>query len=91
MNEPSGWKKHFWFLRSRKVQVAVATAVAAFLVDHGMNVGQETIVAIVGVGVALILGISHEDNGRNRQVQLIGEELRVETQEAPNGNGQAKT
>jgi len=51
-------------LASRKVRVAIATVVAAFAADWGLDVGEELVLAIVGVGVSLILGIAHEDAGR---------------------------
>jgi hypothetical protein len=53
-------------LRSRKVRVALATVLATYLADWGLNVGPEVLTTIVGVGVALILGIAHEDNGKKR-------------------------
>jgi len=51
-------------LSSRNVRVALATVVAAFAAEFGWQVSEELIVTIVGVGVALILGIAHEDAGR---------------------------
>lgn len=65
-SEPTGWKRWLWPLRSRKVQVAVATVIVAYAAQVGMNVNEETIMAVLGVGVALILGIAHEDNGAKR-------------------------
>jgi len=61
----SGWRRWLWPLRSRKVQVAMATVVAAYAGQAGLGISEETIVTILGVGVALILGIAHEDAGRN--------------------------
>ena len=52
-------------LASRKVRVALATVLAAFAAEWGLEVPQELILTIVGVGAALILGIAHEDAGRN--------------------------
>ena len=52
-------------LASRKVRVALVTVVAAFGVEWGWNVEEELILTILGAGVALILGIAHEDAGRN--------------------------
>lgn len=63
---PTGWRRWLWPLRSRKVQVAVATVVTAWASDFGFGVGEETVLAVLGVGVALILGIAHEDAGRAR-------------------------
>ncbi|MBW7904566.1 MAG: hypothetical protein LC135_08110 [Phycisphaerae bacterium] len=60
----SGWARWLWPLRSRKVQVAVATIVAAWAAQAGLALSEETVLTVVGVGVALILGIAHEDAGR---------------------------
>jgi hypothetical protein len=51
-------------LASRKVRVAVATVATAFAADYGLNVSEELVFTVLGVGVALILGIAHEDAGR---------------------------
>ena len=66
-NNTQGWRWWLWPLRSRKVQVAVATIVGALAAQAGFAVSEETILTIVGVGVALILGIAHEDAGRAGQ------------------------
>jgi hypothetical protein len=50
-------------LQSRKVRVAVATVVAAYLAEYGLNVSEEIVLTIVGMGVSLILGIALEDAG----------------------------
>ena len=50
-------------LRSRKVRVALATVLAAYAAQAGLGVGEELIHTVLGVGVALILGIAHEDAG----------------------------
>lgn len=65
-NERSGWKRWFWPLRSRKVQVAIATVLAAYGLQFGWHVAEETVLTVLGVGVALILGIAHEDAGAKR-------------------------
>lgn len=57
------WRRHLWFLTSRKVQVAIATVLAAAASQYGLSVNTEIILSIVGVGVAIILGIAIEDNG----------------------------
>lgn len=62
----SGWRRWLWPLRSRKVQVAAATVIAAYAVQARMGVSEETVLAILSMGVALILGIAHEDAGRAR-------------------------
>ena len=51
-------------LRSRKIRIALATTVAAFAADCGFDVSSELVLAIVGIGASLILGIAHEDAGR---------------------------
>ncbi len=50
-------------LKSRKVRVALATVLAAYAAQYGLEVGEEMIHTVLGVGVALILGIAHEDAG----------------------------
>jgi len=51
-------------LRSRKVRVALATVLAAYAAQAQLGVNEEMIVTILSVGVALILGIAHEDAGK---------------------------
>ena len=63
-DQPSGWRRWLWPLRSRKVQIAVATIVVAYAAQAGLALSQETVLAVLGVGVALILGIAHEDSGK---------------------------
>ena len=60
------WRRWLWPLRSRKVQVALATVLVAYAGQAGLAVSDETIVAVLSVGVALILGIAHEDAGKAR-------------------------
>lgn len=60
---PAGWRRHLWFLTSRKVQIAVATIIAAAGAQWGLAVNTEVLLSIVGVGVAIILGIAIEDGG----------------------------
>ena len=62
----TGWRRWLWPLRSRKVQVAVATIVVAYVAQAGVALDEETITTVLAVGVALILGIAHEDAGRER-------------------------
>jgi hypothetical protein len=50
-------------LQSRKVRVALATVVAAYLAEYGLNVSEEIVLTILGIGVSLILGIALEDAG----------------------------
>jgi hypothetical protein len=51
-------------LASRKVRVAVATVVAAYAAQCGLGCSDDMVLTLMSVGVALILGIAHEDNGR---------------------------
>lgn len=60
-------RKHFGFLASRKVRVGLATIAASFLAQYGFNVSEEIMLAILGVGASIILGIAHEDNGAKTQ------------------------
>ncbi len=62
----SDWKRWVWPLASRKVQVALATVLIAYAGELGLPLREDTVVAVIGVGVALILGIAHEDAGRAR-------------------------
>ncbi len=39
---------------------------AAYAAEHGVNVSDEVILTMLGVGASLILCIAHEDNGRFR-------------------------
>lgn len=50
-------------LASRKVRVACATVLAAFAAQYGLHVSEEMVFTVVSVGVAMILGIAHEDAG----------------------------
>ena len=52
-------------LASRKVRVALATVTAAFAAEFGLDVSDELVFTILGVGVALILGIANEYAGRS--------------------------
>ena len=51
-------------LRSRKTRVALVTVLAAFAAEFGIGVSDELLLALVGIGASLILGIAHEDAGR---------------------------
>ncbi len=48
-------------LRSRKARVALATVLAAYGAQCVLEVSREVVLTVLGVGVALILGIAHED------------------------------
>jgi hypothetical protein len=60
----TGWRKWLWPLRSRKAQVALATIVVAYAAHVGLDLSEEVVTTVLGVGIALILGIAHEDAGR---------------------------
>ena len=51
-------------LMSRKVRVALATVAAAYAAENGLGTSEEMVLTILSVGVALILGIAHEDAGK---------------------------
>jgi hypothetical protein len=61
---PSGWLRWIWPLRSRKVQVAVATIIVTYAAQAGLVLSEETVLTVLAMGAALILGIAHEDAGR---------------------------
>ena len=56
-------------LASRKVRVALATVLSAYGAQWDLGVSEEMVLTIVSVGVALILGIAHEDNGQKANAQ----------------------
>lgn len=58
------WKAWVGPLASRKVRVALATVAAAFGAQWGLEVSEEMVFTILGVGTSVILGIAHEDAGR---------------------------
>ncbi len=64
-SQNTGWRRWLWPLRSRKVQVALATVLVSFLANAGIVLSQETVLSVMGVGMALIVGIAHEDAGRS--------------------------
>lgn len=66
MSTSDGRWRWLWPLSSRKVQVALATVVVAYAAQAGLVLSEETVLAVLGVGVALILGIAHEDAGKGR-------------------------
>jgi len=47
--------------------MALATVVVAYGAQAGFVLSEDTVVTVLGVGVALILGIAHEDAGRGRR------------------------
>jgi hypothetical protein len=63
MNEMNLLRRLFKPLASRKVRVALTTVIVAFAAEYGLDVDPALILTILGVGVSVILGIAHEDNG----------------------------
>lgn len=61
-----GWRRWLWPLVSRKVQVAAATVITAYAAQAGFILSEQTVVTVLAVGAALILGIAHEDAGRGQ-------------------------
>jgi hypothetical protein len=53
-------------MASRKIRVAVATVAAAYAAEYGLALSDEFVLTVMSVGVAVILGIAHEDAGRTR-------------------------
>jgi hypothetical protein len=66
----SGWRRWIWPLLSRKVQVAAATVLVAWAAQAGWMLSEETVATVLAVGVALIVGIAHEDAGRGRPLTI---------------------
>ncbi|HOB76431.1 MAG TPA: hypothetical protein PKG54_18120 [Phycisphaerae bacterium] len=64
MSPASLLQRIFKPLASRKVRVALTTIITAFAAQYGLGVSEEMVLTMVSVGVALILGIAHEDAGR---------------------------
>jgi len=54
-------------LASRNVRVAVATVLAAYAAEYGLGLSEELVITVLGVGVAMILGIAHEDTARVKE------------------------
>lgn len=69
MGIKSSWRRWFWPLMSRKVQIALATVLAAYGAELGLEVSEQTLASMVALAVALILGIAHEDAGRAKTGQ----------------------
>ncbi len=61
-----------WPLASRKVRVALATVIAAYAGQAGLGWDEQMILTVLSVGVALILGIAHEDAGAKSAGQTTG-------------------
>jgi hypothetical protein len=61
---PAGWRRWLWPLRSRKVQVALAAVLVAYAGEAGLELREETVTMVIGLGAALVLGIAYEDGAR---------------------------
>jgi hypothetical protein len=61
-------------LCSRKVRVALATVIAAYAGRAGLGWDEQMVLTVLSVGVALILGIAHEDAGAKSAGQADGAE-----------------
>ncbi|MCP4592108.1 MAG: hypothetical protein GY842_15345 [bacterium] len=70
-------------LSSRKIRVALTTVLAAYAAEWGLEVSEELVLTILAVGVALILGIAHEDHGRDTPVQTPA----ASTDSSPSASG----
>jgi len=84
--QPTGWRRHLWFLVSRKVQVAVATIVVAVAAQYGLQLSEIVVGTVLGVGVALILGIAAEDAGQKAGGSLL--QILTLISSLGSGNGQ---
>lgn len=62
-------------LMSRKVRVAIVTVIAAYAAQAGLNLSEEVLLTIVSCGVAIILGIAHEDNGRREVLTDLRDDI----------------
>lgn len=71
MTIPNWVKRILLPLRSRKVRVALTTMVVAYAAEYGLNVSESLVMGIMGLGLALVIGIAHEDNGKKSGAQLI--------------------
>lgn len=55
------WRRWLWPLRCRKAQVALATLIVSYAAQRGWVLSEEAVAQIIALGVALILGIAHEN------------------------------
>ncbi|MHC5108457.1 MAG: hypothetical protein ACYTHJ_01095 [Planctomycetota bacterium] len=49
---------------SRKVRIAAATIGVSIAAEFGLQIGHEFMLTIVGIAIALILAVAHEDSGQ---------------------------
>ena len=57
------WKRFLEPLRSRKVRVAITTAVIAYCAELGLEVPETVVYGILGLGGMIIAGTAIEDAG----------------------------
>lgn len=58
-------------VKSRKVQVAVATIITAYLAEWGIETSESTVLAIIVMGAADIIGTAVEDAGQKAKTIVI--------------------
>lgn len=68
---PTGWRRWLWPLFTRKVQVAVASALVAYFAAAGLDIDRQvqavlTVLGIVVPAAAVIFGIAIEDASAKR-------------------------
>ena len=51
-------------LKSRKVRIALATVLAAYFAEFGLQVDETMVLTVLGLGVSLIMGVALEDAGK---------------------------
>ncbi len=67
LHPPPGWRRYFWWARSRKAQAAIVTAIASVLAGwFDYVVPEASLAAAVGSIITLILGIAYEDAASKR-------------------------
>jgi hypothetical protein len=75
MNEMNLLRRLFKPLKSRKVRVALVTVIVAFAAEYGLEVSPALLMTILGLGVSVILGIAHEDNGQKANPNVTMDSL----------------
>ncbi len=67
LQPPPGWQRYFWWARSRKAQLAIASVIASVLAGwFDLVIPEASLAAAVGSIITLILGIAHEDAASKR-------------------------
>lgn len=64
-NVPTGWRRHLWFLTSRKAQISIVTLITLIVGQYGYDLtSKENVIAAgVAIVIAWLLGIAVEDHG----------------------------